>query len=285
MTISKRFVRLKEQSSSSEFWEPTERHLELSDGTLEQKRYGFTLDSNRFIETGVPIKEDLQSIFVLGDSFVESTFADPEVRFVAQAARLIPEANVFNAGYSGTTTLQLLTVLINKIAGLAKSGDVVVICLPMSDGSALLESGHYWNASERYAPLVPGVQGQPSSWAEDVVPLLSTAFHFCRALGLEVLLVVSPFRKADFSTEGWFRAMYKRNRANYERKKEIMERLQEDARAVAAREGVPVLDLEKLVASEAENFYDELHLNVRGQNKVSEMLAGFIRESEVLAAS
>src|SRR5699024_12030898 len=89
-------------------------------------------DENGFILTGANILENRKNVFCIGGSFVESSFAQPHERFVARAASTL-DANVFNAGYSGTTLLQACVMIMTKLPTIAAKGDLIVLFSSQSD--------------------------------------------------------------------------------------------------------------------------------------------------------
>src|SRR5699024_3917192 len=112
--------RLKEhRRNRSEPIRPSEKLLRRSDGSLPNEEFALDTDANGFIQTGIEQNPARRSIYFVGDSFVESSLSHPQDRFVAQVARNC-NVNVFNTGYSGTTLLQAVLMLLGKLPTVSK---------------------------------------------------------------------------------------------------------------------------------------------------------------------
>lgn len=278
MQPKRRGIRLKEHyQGNTAIWKPSDKTMLCTDGSLPQIVYEHPVTEDGFLDTGVPRSPEKNSVFVLGGSFVESSYSAMDRRFIAQAARRV-EANVLNGGYSGMTSLHMLNTLTNKIAGLARPGDSVLLFSPLSNANALLTGG-YWTDHPRYAQIQPPYESSPPEWGENTAALLSTMVHFCRQVGLRVALAASPRREeVDFNAEGWLRKLHGRKRQSFERMYEARTKVIEDTRDVASAMEVPLLDMHAALGGKAKYFYDEVHLNHDGQDVAADHLVDFLED-------
>lgn len=150
-----RVIRLKEQQHNrNRPAHPSEQALRRSDGSIADIDYQLDTDDNGFILTGVKPQANRRNIFCVGGSFVESSFAHPSQRFIARTASTL-DANVFNAGYSGTTLLQACVMIMTKLPAIAAKGDLVVLFSSQSDANASRLTGGYWNNNSTYTAIKP----------------------------------------------------------------------------------------------------------------------------------
>lgn len=285
--MAKRFIRLKELPvGQAGHHVPSAEYLEATDGSLPQRTFEWATDDSGYLLTGAP-RFGRQRLYLLGDSFVESMFSDPYARFAAGLERHLRAAgapiDVVNAGYSGSTSLQVLNVLLNKIAAEAREDDLVVVFFPQSDASAILGGGGYWGDSTRYAAILPPVPSRARAprqqGVEDSAAVAEITAHAARALGLRVVLAVSPFRRGDFSNDALLRRIYRRDRSRYESVLQFRLAFGDAIRAVAARQRLHCLDLDVLLAAQPHLLYDELHLNEQGQSFVAEHVASQLMQA------
>jgi lysophospholipase L1-like esterase len=104
-------------------WVPWGDVYAYSDGYLERRAYAYDVDDQGFLmPSGSHARPDASIIFQ-GGSTTEIVYVDPEVRFAALSGKLIEQRtglkiNTFNAGVSGSSTLDSINSLINKMAAL-----------------------------------------------------------------------------------------------------------------------------------------------------------------------
>lgn len=215
---------------------------------------------------------------------MESMYADPRTRFVSVVERRLPpelNARCINAGYSGSTTLQLLNVVINKLIPTVGSGSKLYFFTPQGEVTGTSMPGSYWNESERYAPILPVRKNVPSLIApgtSNTPALLRVLESVCNEFGIDLTLVVSPYRESSFSHDKVLRAIYRRDRRAYRRTLEQRRELDNHWRNAAAETGVSLIDLKLTDVDEISGyFYDELHFNEGGHlyfgNELANMIA------------
>lgn len=268
----KRNIRLKEgRPNLEDHVTPSEAYLQKTDGTLKQRDFLRRITSEGFLNTGVKPEPTQPNMFFLGGSFVESMFHDEDKRFVAQLARRLP-VNALNGGYSGMTSMQMATMLIAKIGGLASPGDFVIAAVPMSDLPQLRTTGSYWTKVKSHALIDPpnGSTIEPSfshtraAWA--------AMNGFCTQIGISFVMMTGPRRLSDFNRDQWARNAYRRRRASWEEDAKIAQKLNQNARDFASQEKIPLIDLDRQFSDKHDKFYDHVHLNDAGQDAVAQYL-------------
>ena len=122
-------------------WVPSGEVFDYSDGYLLKRPYVYEVDADGFLKpSAVHDKPDLSIIFQ-GGSTTEIVYVDPELRFPYLAGRLIEQktgkkVNTYNAGVSGSFTLDSINTLLNKLV--ARKPDVVVMMEDINDLNTLL---------------------------------------------------------------------------------------------------------------------------------------------------
>lgn len=283
-TPARRHLRLKEWLPSSDRqMRPAAEYLAATDGTLRDIEYRVRTDADGYI---LPPAADAagsdEAVIFFGDSFVESVYVPEEQRFPAAVQQALQQAGVaarcLNAGYSGATTLHMLMALLGKVGRQPKT--TIVLVLPSNDVLALIKKGGFWcRVDKRYAPVVPvsdatEAPSQPLDIA-DLQAVLNLFVDACRRLRLELVLATFPHRSADFAADPWLPRRFK-NAANYARLLEWRRSVNAVARAVATRLGLPFVDLEALVSTHTELFYDDLHMNEAGSERIARIFGDFL---------
>lgn len=280
---ARRHLRLKEWLPLIDrMMRPTADYLAATDGSLRDIEYRVRTDADGYILPPSDPPGVEETVIFFGDSFVESVYVPEEWRFVAaiQAAMLAAghAARCLNAGYSGATTLHMLMALLGKVGRRPKT--TVVLVLPSNDALALVKKGGLWTREDkRYAPVVPIPNGtdaaaQPIDLV-DVQAALNIFIDACRRLRLDLVLTTFPHRTAEFSADPWLGRRFK-SAANYSRLLEWRCSVNAVARACANRLGLPFVDLEAVVSTHVEWFYDDLHMNETGSARVAQILSEFL---------
>ncbi|TDK27681.1 SGNH/GDSL hydrolase family protein [Arthrobacter crusticola] len=257
---------------------PTEEFLDRSDGTLGAGPFRARMDEDGFQMTGNPIDPAATPLVFLGDSFVEANFVDEDARFSSVVERALPHYRILNGGYSGSTTLQLLNVLVNKVYPIVGLGGKVLFFVGQSDVDHLSKTANYWTSHFRGTPIVPGKEpsGTLPQGTDATERLLRMVVHAAQSLDLDLVLAVSPFREGDFNTDELLRHLYRRDRVFFQEQRERRLGVVESVVKVAAATGTRVIDFHSLVGGDPTWFYDELHLNQYGHGKFATLLAGEI---------
>jgi hypothetical protein len=289
--IVRRYLRLKEwQANSDQLMRPSSDYLSASDGSLRNIEYRLRTDADGYIlPPPSEIDSATDSIIFFGDSFVESTFVPEEQRFFASVQTILGNAGrparCMNAGYSGATTLHLLMSLIGKVG--RRPATTIVLIFPSNDAFSLVKQGGYWCRSDkRYSPIVPVLDGLDQSLqpldTQDERAVLNLFVDACNRLGLPLILATFPHRSANFSEDSWLKRRFK-NTKNYERAHDWRRSVNAVGRAIATRRNIPFIDLEELVSTRTECFYDDLHMNEVGSAIVAQVLSEYLLSLHIIA--
>ena len=290
MIITKRHLRLKEwMPLTDKLLRPSAEYLAATDGSLLDIEYRLRTNSDGFI---MPPPVDLNyvsnNIIFFGDSFVESTYVPEGQRFAADVQSNLIGANIpvhcFNAGYSGATSLHLLMSLIGKVG--RRPATTIVFIVPSNDSFALLKKGGFWcQLDKRYSPFIPvpnnlSVPTQPLDLT-DLLAVLNLFVDACHRLRLKLVLATFPHRTAEFGTDRWLLRRFK-TEENYSRTRQWRNSVNTVMRSVAKRVSLPFVDLELIVSTKSDWFYDDLHMNEEGSFGVSKILSDFLKISRCI---
>lgn len=280
----KRMIRLKELRPDSDVMHtPSESYLLKTDGTLSSGPFRARADEDGFLITGNDIAQDSRSMVFVGDSFVESIYCDENNRFVSTVERNLSERSspvrCLNAGYSGSTLLHLFTTLLNKLYSRIGPGGYVVLFASHSDSDVLYGDGSYWNNSDLYGNIIPNKSSGNPLIPKGVAAqqaLLRGFISTCLALDLKVVLATTPHRMSPYEDDQLLRSRFKQNRARFELVKSRRSELNESFRTIAKEIKVPLIDIEEAMMNNSEFFYDELHLNPKGQAAASVVISNLL---------
>lgn len=270
-----RSIRLKERSPDTDvFANLIPAFVERSDETLGEGPFRMRTDSDGFIVTGNEKPKSDEPIAIIGGSFVESSFCPEELRFAAQAERLMPGYRVLNGGYSGSTTLQLFNVMVSKVFPVIGVGGKLVFFVGQSDADVIKRDGSYWTNEKLWSPVVPGFAAHPSipNGAESVRKMVKIVIDTARTLEIDLILASSPYRDGDFNTDQVLRKIFRRNREVFDQRQAARESIRLATIEVGQLHGVDVIDFQGLTGGDPSWFYDDLHLNEHGQEQFSKVL-------------
>lgn len=269
-----RSIRLKEYDPNVEKqYIPTGELVETSDDTLQAGPFALRTDEHGFVITGNTVPQDATPIAVIGGSFVESSWVHEDKRFISQAERLMPGHKLLNGGYSGSTTLQLYNVMLNKIYPIIGEGGTLVFFVGQSDSDVINREGSYWNDTQRWSPIVPGFKSQETlpSGETQVRRLVELTINTARVMNINLVLASSPYRDGDFSNDPVLRRRFRRDREAFNAKKAEQDAIQQATIETGAQHGVDVIDFQTLTGGNPEWFYDALHLNEYGQTQFAKL--------------
>lgn len=284
----KRIIRLREHAPSSDRTiNPDANQLAVSD-SLSPGPFRIRTDENGYILSGRTVSSDVRTI-VLGDSFVECSFLHQEARICSLLEMMGAGAGknvigqVLNAGYSGSTTLNLLNCLLNKV--LSKPPERLIFILPANDAYAHRYASTYWNTSEYYSPISPAnselasaeLGGYESLSGEDCQRLVLLIAEACSLFSVEIVVGTFPhqrnyeawpFLAKKYPSRNWFESVVSARRS-----------LNDCIRVLCREKSIPFVDLELLLDGRVDCFYDELHMNEVGAGLVARSLYEFIASS------
>lgn len=279
-----RHIRLKEISpSTSRTSSPSESYRSYVDETLEAGPFLCRTDNNGFIITGNTVRSQSEKLVFLGDSFVESIFSHETDRFVSDTERRLTASGIplrcLNAGYSGSTSLQLVNDLLNKIYPIVGPGGSVLFFVPQSDVKLLGDPASYWNSTALYAPIVPPAVPEASGLEpglENTRRVLQIMAAVAQSLEIRLVLVASPYRSAPLGQDDWLARRLRGD--SYHRLLGWRSDLVDVVSSVASDLMVPFIDAAAYMRNRPDCFYDELHLNAKGQKVFSAWITDAILE-------
>ena len=151
-----RYIRLKEYRPHSRLrlsFPP--HHLPYTDNVFTRK-FPLEIDGDGFIMPSRRHDRADFSLVFLGGSTTECMYMDPEQRFPYLAGVLLEEAtgrqvNSYNAGMSGSNSLNALDVLLNKVVHIQPQA--AVFMENINEISTLLYEGTYWNHNSARSPV------------------------------------------------------------------------------------------------------------------------------------
>lgn len=279
----KRSIKLKEHFLSHErIIRPTSFQVEQCPDLCESG-YKLVTDGDGFIVSGNDFQSNIKTI-VLGDSFVESTFLAERDRFcsiierLAVEERLLNIGQVLNAGVSGSTSLNLLNVILNKIVPLSPS--IVVFVLPSNDSQVHRFAKTYWNDSDYYANLIPSdKKDSVGDFGENLIKsdflnIMSIVIESCNAFGIKLILATCPYAE-NYNGE-FFVKKYK-NKAWFDANIHARKILNDKLRSISTIRRIGLIDLESFIGGKNKYFYDDVHLNRDGSRVVGDFVYRHIK--------
>lgn len=277
----KRFIRLKEFGASIQrTLEPSPEYLAATNGSLSGGPRDLRTDENGFIAGPESSAPEATMVAVLGDSFVECSFLAQGCRLTDRMSAVASSRGqkVFlNGGYSGSTSLNLLTLAIAKVPPVANE---IILVVPSNDVLSLDNAGGYWAAEDkRYSPIVPYrkaplSRGEFSANLWQLGAVLRGLESFCRAADIRLTLATFPHVRDDYRQYAWWKKRYAEPGA-YEDLIHRRCRLNNDVRRLAGQLRVPLIDLEQICTPDY--MYDDLHLNPEGASLLSDRIIDQMR--------
>ncbi|MFC4260123.1 GDSL-type esterase/lipase family protein [Marinobacter lacisalsi] len=274
----RRVIRFKEWGcDQATMKRPGEAQLSSATSSLKDRDYTLNTDVNGFIINGLLNDRDKRSneLILLGDSFVESLFVREDKRINAIIERLSPNSSVINGGYSGSTSLHLINIILNKVIPLYP--DYVVVFVPTNDQRIQSLENGYWCRDSRLSPLVPLGRGKIlTDNYKDRVELRSVykALRVINVLlatyNIKHCFATTPHRQNVAADDEWAKKVgidLKR----YHRKVTQRRAVNDVCRDFCNENHIDLIDLESEVY-DSSFFYDDLHLTERASEVVGGIL-------------
>lgn len=261
---------------------PKSEQLQGSDGTLLDADFRLRTNNEGYIVSGndLPNTGGKPKLITLGGSFVEALYAHETDRFGSQMERNLNGSGmnleVWNGGYSGSTLLHSFNVFINKVIPSLRYVDQVIIFTAMSDQRTQVHTDSYWIKDKTHAPILESrnsnILQNRDATAEDQERLLNLFILATRAYKHEPIIVASPYRAAPFNEDEFTRRLHKTPEI-YTESLRRLRMINDTARKVSRRLSVTLWDADKELRGSAAYFYDSMHLNSDGQEKMSNFLS------------
>ncbi|WP_373766539.1 SGNH/GDSL hydrolase family protein [Glaesserella sp.] len=260
--MNKRSIRLKE-------FIPNQTRFVYSDGYYDKCSnlergisYYIESDKDGFIITGNYHLSD-KKIILMGDSFIESNFisADKKTNYLLE--KLFVESGldieVLNAGVSGSTLLNLLNTLINKVIHIKRSSEngkvVIILFVPSNDSNVLRLQESYWNSSQYYSNILPTSgkfhqHNQVKRNKNDFINILRIFSEVCKLYDIQLFVTDIMHRNDDlnyYTINSWIKNICDENHISY-------------------------IDISKQISLHQDYFYDERHLLPKGASVLAQLL-------------
>lgn len=288
--MATRHIRLKEWDPGlSRSYEIAESYVLNCNDSLRVGSVAMKVDSNGFIETGNNFPgEGRAAITLIGDSVVESIYAEPVLRWPAVVERELERHNpgsysILNGGRSGMTLLHMLGVVLFKLPPLFDQTEKLILFAPSSDKMVLHENFTYWANHQWVDPLLPkaelpasGLLTAPDLRAQRGA-LWDCMLSFLSSFDVDVSIGAVPFRVGDWESSAYLQRRFP-EQTGYTELIETYRQINEDALAAANRFGLKFLAPEPFTTEHEDNeryFYDPVHFNTIGHAKYA---GQFIKE-------
>ncbi|OYQ81601.1 hypothetical protein B9T19_02735 [Ignatzschineria sp. F8392] len=276
---NKRTIRLKEWGVNiNRLLIPNDAYLK-NRPSLIKKSYQLTTTKNGFItntKLNDSLDDDCESILFLGASQIECLYVDEGKRITDQFQIAINSNNgenykVLNGGYSGTTSLQILNIILNK--AVEEKPKRIYCCLPTNDLYAF-NNGGYWNNTPRFSAIIPSDKVsskkplEKHQWYSELRKIYSLIINFVDLIDAEIcFMTFAHIDDYDYS--------YNKNTYN----KDVFSNLSNDRKVLNSifREvildlGGELIDIEQYIDFDHRYFYDDVHFNEDGCNFVANIL-------------
>lgn len=270
MTQQKRSIRLKELGVRlNKIYEPAEDYLSSRPSLNKHEIYHVTTDIEGN-QTGILGGENLREVFLLGGSTIESVYLRASKR-PHSLLEIMLRSNgypyvVKNLGVSGSTTIHLINLIINKLYN--KPGALVAVSIPTNDLSSLCMENGYFNHHKFFSPLLPATAKSVKRHDlefinfEDFRKNLLLIKNICESLKLNLVFTTSLY--CD--------------------KNDGLAMLNRELISFCSENNVSCLNLERDV-NDAADYYDQVHFLENGSHKFAKFLFQFLRENELLGPS
>ncbi len=260
--MQKRTIRLKELGTNiNKLYTPTLEYLENCPLLKKNEIYEIKTDEegNQYSIFG---NQSENKIFLLGASTVECLYmgSSKKLHSVLEKTLLINGYNyeVKNLGTSGTHTLNIINLIINKL--IDKAGSTVILVLPSNDEGPLQYEKNYFSSHVYHATILPALDKKVKREVDINAEL------YTRNLGL-IKGICDQLKLKLFITS----ICYTNEAAN-------LNRLNSIAKEYCYNNSIPFLDLEKDFQENQNYFYDKLHFLPEGAAYFSEKLFNFIKD-------
>lgn len=268
----KRYIRLKERSTVTRIHTPPEDYLKIRP-TLECENYFEHTNVDNFLSAEVVI-ESSNKIFVLGGSFVENIYCDASKRICSVLGKKLAlngfDLSVINSGVSGSTSLNLINTVINKIIPLKPKH--IIFFIPTNDGLCLELKDGLWNSTKHYSHL-QGInhisEREPANQSEkinNICNLYSMLKALCESFNVDLTVCSSPIVDGDI--EGFY--LY--NKTSHEKFSKDRNLVFDTVLEYCKNIGINTLDLRSEFSNKLNFFFDPVHTNALGSEEVANYL-------------
>ncbi|GAB1666133.1 SGNH/GDSL hydrolase family protein [Mannheimia haemolytica] len=255
----KRSIRLKEFAANiTKTHTPSEDYIRKSPRLERGKSYFQRTNKDGFIETHLNYSAK-NNVILIGDSFIENIFVDESKRISSLVEELSLLSNhkikVHNAGVSGSTSLGLLNLVINKIIPL--NPDLIIYTQPSCDFASLIYERGYYNDSKFFSNMTPQKDTEK--------PYYDTIENNIKQLenNINILSYVCKLYRIPLCIATCCSNSSKRQL-----------KMMNDI--IRNGVGYDIIDLDNLVPRIDEYFYDKQHLTEKGSKFISKIFHNYI---------
>ncbi|MBE8608090.1 SGNH/GDSL hydrolase family protein [Psychrobacter sp. FME2] len=235
--------------------------------------YRAQTDSNGYIISG-RIFEPTKKICIIGASLIENMFVKESHKWNTYLEKIFLQNGnlykIYNAGYSGATSLNILNTLLNKVY--ISDFDSIIYVISSNDYSATAYEKSYWNLTKNHSNLYL------SEYEEEKRYYGNRKEHHFDAL------IKSIYTTALHFNQDFWLATYPNLSKN-----SALDKLNARLRILCKENNFNLIDIDLLMVEKniyyEENFYDDLHLSERGTVVFSEILYSFIEKNYLIKRS
>ncbi|WP_153045638.1 SGNH/GDSL hydrolase family protein [Advenella sp. S44] len=273
--MKKRLIRLKEQEPlTRRVHTPTESYKLIRPTLDRYLSYASSVNDDGFMISGNYI-ESSQKIFLLGGSFIENMYTSQNQRIHSELEKILLNrgylVEVLNSGVSGSTSLNLLNVVLNKIVPYAPC--TILFCISINDTHALSFKAGFWNKYKLFSTLnqaSASERTQPDIAKENLSQLKNvyrTLKELCKFFNINLLVANTPFiNEIDDS-------FYVLDNNYYRKMCEKRSLIYDTLYSMFRSEGFDSLDLHEAMGGNKKLFFDDVHTNAEGSCVVASVLA------------
>lgn len=270
-----RALRIKEHIANR-IVRPSSYQISKSNETLIDSEFKISLDMHRFMIG--PYNQDNASfpkIIIMGDSIAECVFV-PEGKRITDLLNLFGKQGLLNDRYeflnaacSGNTTLHMMVIYLAKIMPLNPRH--LIVLLGSIDAGACRGGYNYWTPVKGTSPFtytrnIKNLTNKKVNF-EYREALLAGLNEMCNQMQTTLHVATMPITsKALWHQE--------KNIDNIDEVISLRQEINENTRQIAKKHQMQIIDLESLIGSRDDLFYDIEHLNEYG----SEIVSGIIRD-------
>ncbi|PKF32868.1 SGNH/GDSL hydrolase family protein [Acinetobacter proteolyticus] len=260
--MQKRNIRLKELGINiNKVYAPALEYLENCPRLNKNEVYEITTD-NEGNQPSIFGNESNNKIFMIGDSSIECMYIrnSKKVHTVLEEILLKNgyDYEVKNLGTSGSQTLNIINLIINKL--IDKTDSTVVVALPSNDEGPLLYEENYFSPHIYHATILPATERKVKRNTEINTEIykrnLGLINAICNQLNLKLI-----FTSICYTTDA-----------------QHLKTINNIARDYCNINKIPFLDLEEEFQINSHFFYDKLHFLPEGSVFFAQKLFCFLKD-------
>lgn len=273
--MKKRLIRLKEQEPlTCRVHTPSESYKLIRPTLDRHLSYASSINDDGFMNSGNYITSS-QKVFLLGDSFIENMYTSQNQRIHSELEKILIsrgyEVEVLNSGVSGSTSLNLLNVVINKIVPYAPC--TILFCLPINDAHALSFKAGFWNKYKLFSTLnqvLANERAQPDILEENLSQLKNvcrTLQQLCAFFNINLVITNAPYVNEINDS------FYVLDNDSYKKICSKRKLIHDALYSMFRSEGFDSIDLHEAMGGNKKLFFDDVHTNAEGSRVVASILA------------